>query len=566
MKKRLNWKDILIRAVLLWIIFTFFIYPNIDLLIGIFVKDEVFSLSAFEKILNSKRAIKSIGNSFILATSLVVTVNIVGVLLVLFTEYFDIKGARFLKLGYMSSLVYGGIVLVSGYNFVYGDYGLITKLLQYISPGLDSNWFEGFWAVLFVMTFSGTSNHVLFLSNSIRNVDYHTVEAARNMGASSFYVFRKVVLPTLLPTLFALTIMVFLGGLSAFSAPLIIGGKDFQTINPMIMTFSSMQSSRDLAALLAVILGLATVVLLLIMNKVERGGNYISVSKTKASLKKQKINSKFWNIVCHIAAYVFVGIYMLPIILVIIYSFLNPVAILTGELSITNFTLDNYITFFSSSIAFKPFIVSIGYSFVAAISATLLAVVFARVVQKNKSKVDYLFEYGALIPWILPSSLIAISLLYTFNKPQPLVFNTILIGTIYMLLIAYIIVKIPFSYRMIRSAFFGVNGEMEDAARSMGATPFYTMIKVIIPYILPIVLAVSALNFNSLLSEYNLSVFLYHPLLQPLGITIMSATDETASTDAQAMVFVYTVILMIISSVVLILSQKQRSDSTGRLE
>ena len=68
---------------------------------------------------------------------------------------------------------------------------------------------------------------------------------------------------------------------------------------------------------------------------------------------------------------------------------------------------------------------------------------------------------------------------------------------------------------------------------------------------MPVVLSVIVLNFNGLLSEYDLSVFLYHPSFQPLGIVIKLATDETATTDAQAMAFVYTVILMIISTIAL---------------
>ncbi|CGF25159.1 binding-protein-dependent transport systems inner membrane component [Streptococcus pneumoniae] len=67
---------------------------------------------------------------------------------------------------------------------------------------------------------------------------------------------------------------------------------------------------------------------------------------------------------------------------------------------------------------------------------------------------------------------------------------------------------------MVRAILFSVDDEMEDAARSMGASPFYTMMKVIIPFILPVVLSVIALNFNSLLTDFDLSVFLYHPLAQ----------------------------------------------------
>jgi len=275
MRHKLNWKDWLIRLGLIWFLVTFIIYPNFDLVVNVFVKGGEFSLDVVQRAFKSQRAIQSIFNSFKLAFSLIITVNVVGVLCVLFTEYFDIKGAKILKLGYMTSLIYGGVVLATGYKFVYGPYGMITKFLQSIIPSLDPNWFIGYGAVLFIMTFSG--------------VDYHTIEAARNMGAKPFTVFRKVVLPTLIPTLFALTIMVFLSGLSAVAAPMIVGGKEFQTINPMIITFAGMGNSRDLAAFLAIILGIATTILLTIMNKIEKGGNYISISKTKAPLKKQKI-------------------------------------------------------------------------------------------------------------------------------------------------------------------------------------------------------------------------------------------------------------------------------------
>src|SRR5690606_12920665 len=125
-----------------------------------------------------------------------------------------------------------------------------------------------------------------------RKVDFQTIEAARNMGASTFYILWRVVLPVLKPTIFALTILLFLTGLAATSAPLILGGTEFQTITPMILTFSKSMTSRDLAALLALILGIATLVMLSIMIRFERSGNFMSVSKVKSEMVKQKINNK----------------------------------------------------------------------------------------------------------------------------------------------------------------------------------------------------------------------------------------------------------------------------------
>lgn len=147
--------------------------------------------------------------------------------------------------------------------------------------------------------------------------------------------------------------------------------------------------------------------------------------------------------------------------------------------------------------------------------------------------------------------MIALGLMMTYDEPRMNIGNKVLVATPIIMLIAYIIVKIPFSYRMLRSAFVGLDGNLEEAAQVMGAKPLYTMRKVILPVIMPVILSVIVMNFISLLSEYDLSVFLYHPSYRPLGIEIKMATDETATIEAQAMAFVYTVVLMIISTLAL---------------
>lgn len=553
--KKINIPSLCVKLVLIWLIVAFVLYPNINLLISVFFKNGEFSTDVFQKILKSDRAIKSLLNSFILAISMMVTVNVVGVLVVLFTEYWKIKGAKLLKIGYMSSLVYGGVVLVAGYKFIYGASGILTKLLTSFIPTLDPNWFNGYWAVIFIMTFACTSNHIIFLTNAIRGLDYHTIEAAKNMGASGSSIFFKIVLPTLKPTLFAITILTFLTGLGAMSAPLIVGGTSFQTINPMIITFAKSPYSREIAALLAVILGVATIILLAILNRVEKGGNYISVSKTKARLTKQTINNPILKVVAHIFAYFLFLIYMAPICLIIIFSFSDSVAIKTGSLSLSSLTLDNYIALFTQANAFKPYLVSFIYSLGSAVIVAIIAIVVTKIVHKSKNKWNAFFEYSVLVPWLLPSTLIALGLMVTYDTPRAIMGNKVLIGTTVLMMIAYVIVKLPFSFRMIKAAFFSVEDSLEEAAKCMGASTFYTMTRVILPVIFPVVISVIVLNFNSMLADYDLSVFLYHPLLQPLGIVIKAASDEAATPNAQAMSFVYSVVLMVISSLALYFAQ-----------
>lgn len=547
----INPVSILLYGLIVWFVIAFLIYPNLNIYGEIFMKDGKFTLEAAEKLLSSERAMRSLYNSFILAFSLVITVNVVGITLVLISEYFDIKGAKILRLGYFTTLIYSGVVLVSGYKFVYGEEGFMTKLLVQLFPSFNTTWFHGYWAVLFVMTFACTSNHFLFLSNAIRKIDFQTVEAARNMGASTWYILRRVVLPVLKPTIYALTILTFLTGLAATSAPLILGGKEFQTITPMILTFSRSMTSRDLAALLALILGVATLVLLTVMIRFERKGNFMSVSKVKSELVKQKIRSKSGNLAAHILAYGLFVLYIVPVVLIIIFSFTDAASISTATLNLNSFTLDNYIQVFSSMSAFKPYLVSILYAAAASVIVVALALAASRILHKYKNKWALALEYALLIPWILPSTLIAIGLIVTFNTPKLMIGNTVLVGTVWMLLIAYVIIHIPFTLRMVKASFFSLDSNLEDAARNLGAKPFYTFRKVLLPIILPSTLAVLALNFNGILADYDVTVFLYHPLYQPLGIVIKNSTDAQALADTKALTLVYSVILMIMSSVTL---------------
>ena len=231
-KKNFSISGLILKIIVAWALVAFVVYPVVSLLIQTFWQDGTLSTEVVGKVFSSARAVKSLKNSFILAFTLVVTVNIVGTLCVLFTEYWDIKGANILRLSYMTSLIYSGVVLVAGYKYVYGAEGLLTKLLLMVFPGMDPNWFVGYGAVVFVMTFSCTQNHMMFLKNAIHGLDYHTVEAAKNMGASGSTIFFKVVLPVLKPTFFAITILTFLTGLGAMSAPLIVGGEDSRPSTP----------------------------------------------------------------------------------------------------------------------------------------------------------------------------------------------------------------------------------------------------------------------------------------------------------------------------------------------
>ena len=493
-------------------------------------------------------------NSLKLAVSLVVTVNVVGISIVLLTEYFDIKGAKILRLGYMTTLIYSGVALVTGYQFLYDSNGMLTQWLKGIFPGMNAQWFSGYQAVLFTMTFACTSNHALFLRNAIRGIDYNTVEAARNMGAKPFKVLFSVVMPTLLPTLFSLTVMTFITGLCAMSAPTLLG---YNSINPEIVRLAGSSVADEAfpqarAALLSIILALFTIVLLTTLNHYERKGHYLSVSKTKAKLVKQKIQSPVWNALAHIYAYVLFIIYMTPVVMIVLFAFQNWPAIRSKSLNPSEWTLINFFgtqdysyTTSRGKVRVREGVISgvfsnadtvggIRLSFIlsalAAALACVIVVVAVNYIFKHRNKKRAaVVEACLLFPWLLPTILICYSFRIFFNNDVWYVFGKNLYyreNVRFLIVMAYTVVKLPFALRMVKAAFYAIDDELEDAARNLGASPLVTFLRVKLPIVLPSVLAVFALNFNALFTEYDMSATFHSSYGKSYAMVIQSMTAE----------------------------------------
>ncbi|MBR1560497.1 MAG: iron ABC transporter permease [Clostridia bacterium] len=493
-------------------------------------------------------------NSLKLAVCLVVTVNIVGISIVLLTEYFDIKGAKILRLGYMTTLIYSGVALVAGYQFLYDKDGMLTTWLCQMFPAMNKQWFAGFSAVLFTMTFACTSNHALFLRNAIRGIDYNTVEAARNMGAKPFKVLMQVVMPTLLPTLFSLTVMTFITGLCAMSAPTLLG---YNSINPEIVRLAGSSAADESfpqarAALLSIILAMFTIVLLTVLNHYERKGHYLSVSKTKAKLVKQKIQNPVWNVVAHIYAYVLFVIYMTPVVMIVVFSFQNWPAIRSKSLNVNSWTLINYFGsrdyeyttsrgktkvrhdvisgVFSNTDTVGGIRLSFVLSALAAALACVIVVVAVNYIFKHRNKKrSVIVEACLLFPWLLPTILICYSFRTFFNDEVWYVLGKNLYyreNVRFLIVMAYTVVKLPFALRMVKAAYYAIDDELEDAARNLGASPLVTFLRVKLPIVLPSVLAVFALNFNALFTEYDMSATFHSSYGKSYAMVMQSMTAE----------------------------------------
>lgn len=277
----------------------------------------------------------------------------------------------------------------------------------------------------------------------------------------------------------------------------------------------------------------------------------MSISKVKTRIVKQKIKNPIGNVLMHVIGYVLFLIYISPLCMIVLFSFTDTYSINTGTLSLSAFTLDNYKMVFSNPDNYGPMLTSI---FLSAVSVTLVIaiILFAcRIITKYKqNKMARSLEFFLLIPWLLPAILISVGLLQTYNTRQWTVFGMTLGGTILLLIIGYVVNKIPYTLRMTKAAFYSIDDSLEDAARNLGANGMYTFVRVLLPIIIPTILALWALEFNGTLGEYDISVLLSPTTVNTLGVTIKTLTTDNYDPNSTAVSFVYAVIMMIVAGIV----------------
>jgi len=402
-------------GLLCWGLLTFLIWLILSALHTALVRDGSVAVGpAVSELAASRRVRMATWNTLWMTGATTVTVAVLGLFQVLVLEYVHVRGRALLKVAFAIPLVFGSVVAASGYAFTYGPGGVVTIGLRQVFPGLPTDWFIGWFGVLFIHTFLMTSFYFLFLRAAIRRVDYSTVEAARSLGASEWTILRRVVLPVIAPTFFAVLILTVFVAISYFAAPRILGGRDFFMLTEVILTLNSLRRS-DMAALLAILMGVVLMGLILLFQSIEARGSYVGGAKTPVPIQLRRVTSRGWNIVLHGACYLLAFLYLLPVALVVLFSF-APAASIGVEPLPSSLTLRNYILVFTEATAFAPFWTSTKLALIAVavgLAATLFAVpimLAARTVWTRA--LDLVF----FLPWVLPNVLLAVGLIVAFDR------------------------------------------------------------------------------------------------------------------------------------------------------
>jgi sulfate transport system permease protein len=134
---------------------------------------------------------------------------------------------------------------------------------------------------------------------------------------------------------------------------------------------------------------------------------------------------------------------------------------------------------------------------VNAVVGTLIAWVLVRDDFRGKALVDSVID----LPFALPTIVAGITLLALYGPQGPVGINVAY--TRAAVVLALLFVTLPFVVRTVQPVLLELDREVEQAAWSLGASPFQTFRRVVLPVLLPGVLSGVALAFAKAVGEFG---------------------------------------------------------------
>jgi iron(III) transport system permease protein len=146
----------------------------------------------------------------------------------------------------------------------------------------------------------------------------------------------------------------------------------------------------------------------------------------------------------------------------------------------------------------------------------------------------------------VPGTVFAIALATAFSVRDPLAGRFVLVGTLWILPLAYLVRSLPITSRAIAAGVRALDPSLDEAAASLGAARWRTLRRVTLPLLRPALLAGASLAFVTAFGDFVTSIMLYTYDTRPISLEILSSLRQADVGVAAA----YGVVLMLVSAVV----------------
>ncbi len=528
-KKKLKWDFWTAITILAILIFgLFLIYPLSALFMSAFQDPHSgqFTLDNFRRFFARKYYYETLTNSFLVTTTVTVLTIIIGTVLAYFMSVYKIKGKRIVELGIIISLLSPPFIGAYSWILIAGRSGILTKWLltnfNYHAPSI-----YGFGGILLVLTLKLYPFIYLYAAGAMKNIDSALIEAAESLGCHGMKKVFTVIVPLITPTILAGALMVFMNAMADFGTPMLIG-EGFNVLPVMIYSefINEVGDQANFAAAIAALMVLITSVIFLLQKYVVNRKSF-----TMSSLRPMQTQNLhgFKSVVVHAGIYLLVAISLIPQIVVIYTSFLKT----NGSIFLPGYSLDSYTTIFQEldNAITNTYV----FSTCAILMIVFLGMTVAYLTIRRRTWLTECIDTISMFPYIIPGSVLGITLLLAFNK-EPLILS----GTALIIIISLTIRRLPYTLRSSSAILYQISPSLEEASISLGASPLRTFFKVTAYMMLPGVMSGAILSWITAVNELSSSIILFTGDTETMSVAIYTEVIRASYGTAAALSTVLT--------------------------
>jgi iron(III) transport system permease protein len=526
------------------------LYPNAYTFIGSFFPGGNFSIDTYVRFFSTPAGREAFTNSLTISVATVLLSAAIGIPLAFVFHRFEFPGRRVLRAIASAPVLLPPLVGVIAFLFLYGESGIVSRGLQLLL-GLDQPWpnLRGFSAILVVHAYSMYVFFFMFTSAGLERLDAAMEEAAETLGATPVTKMTRVTLPMLAPALVGASLVTFMSSMASFSAPYIFGG-GIRVLSVEIFN-SKLNGNTPMALVETVLLASSSLAMLFLLRWYEGRRKYSSVGKGVAG-RRVPIASRSARVAAGATGSVVVLLLLLPHLMVLLMSFVKD-GTWTTQLLPPVYTAENYFKLFTDPAFTEPIVNSLWMASIATGANLVWGLTATFWLRRTRGPLRKVADILIVLPWALPGTVVALAMLESFSR--------VLAGTIALLPIVYFIRNIPLVVRAIDASFAQMDPAVEEAAATLGASPGYTIRRVVLPLVLPGAFAGSLLAFITALGDFVSSIIVYVYSNRPISIEILSQLRLSNLGAASA----YAVLLIVLIAVTLLAGERFRGQGRDPL-
>jgi iron(III) transport system permease protein len=529
----------LLLVVLLWLV----AYPLVLVLLEGVRGPSGWTLAYIREFLARPTEWAALWGSLWISVVSVLLAGAIGIPLAFLFARYDLPGGRVLGGLVALPAVLPPLVGVLAFLFLYGETGFVSLLVQRVLGLTDPPWrLQGAGAILLVHAYSMYVYFYLFVRAALQSFDGSLLEAAASLGAGRWRTLRLVVLPQLQPALGGAALLTFMTSLASFSAPYIFGG-GFRVMPTQIVA-TRLNGDDGLAMVETLSLTLLALIALWIFRSGVRAAGE-ATGRKGAAPARVPVRHPAARLALAVAGWGLATVLLLPHLTLLLVS-LVPVGTWTIEPLPPSYTLRNYLTLLQDPVRARPLANSLGLATAATVAAVAIALAGAVTSARRSGREARAIETLLALPWAVPGTVFAIALATAFSVHAPWVGRVVLVGTIWILPLAYLVRNLPITSRAILAGVRALDRSLDEAAATLGAGRTRTLRRITLPLLRPALLAGASLAFVTALGDFVTSIMLYTYDTRPISLEILSSLRQADVGVAAA----YGVVLMLVSAAV----------------